>query len=780
MSEDVAVAGGTVGLVGWVGSERAIRRAVRILRIGPAPGGRAGGGRPTPLLLTGKLAPPALGREHVPRPALRDRLDELTRGRLTVVAAPPGFGKTTALAEWRASRPGDVAWVSLDADDNDPRRLWAHVLAALRGAEPRLEDAATAPGEPGTHDEAARLLNAAAAMTRPLVLVLDDYHLVRSRLCHDLVGFMVEHLPGTLRLVLSTRRDPPLAVARLRAQGQLGELRARDLRFSAPEARALLVEALALRLGDSHVERLHDRTDGWPAGLYLAAVSLRERDEPARFVDDFTGSNRHIVDYLTSEVLAGASARTSAFLLGSATLDRMSGPLCDAVLQTSGSTERLRALARANLLVEPLDDDLLWFRYHPLLREMLRLRQAEADPELAAELHARASRWFEERQDVDRAVEHALAARDGARAARLLGRGWRPVAAAGGTARINRWLESVPAAVVLADPGLCLMRAVLEESRGAPREAVERWLDAAERHGESVPPGSSPLPFGTDSVLLETALVRAAAAGHDVAGQLESARRAFSLAAGRGAFARGVGATYLAYWLLLAGRSVDARAVAREAIDEGGARALPLLSAVQLAVASLAEAATGDEAAADEHAALALDRLRAHGHEASPQASVVWLASGMARARRGALAEAEDALRHAVALADSPALVLDRAHALIALARVLKAGGDVGAGAQAAGEARRLVAAAEDPGVLRRVLRGVRSPADGPGPAEPMSEAELRILRLLPSELTLRQIGERLFLSVNTVKSHTRAVYRKLGATSRREAVEAARAHGLI
>jgi LuxR family maltose regulon positive regulatory protein len=730
--------------------------------------------------MLGKLSPAPLPRERIARAALCDRLTELSRRRLTVVAAPPGFGKTTALAEWRESRAdGRVAWLSVDADDDDPRRLWAHMLASLAAAEPRLAGV-DALGHLDLHGEVASLLNAAAALPRPLVLVLDDYHLLRSRLCHDLVAFIVEHLPPTLRLVLSTRRDPPLPAARLRACGDLGELRAQDLRFTARETRAFLVEVLGLALAEAQVERLHERTDGWAAGLYLAVVSLRGRGEPAAAIDAFTGSNRHVVDYLTSEVLAGLSPDDARFLLGTAVLERMCGPLCDAVLQTAGSTARLRELERTNLLVVSLDDDRLWFRSHPLFREMLRVAQEESDPALTAELHLRASRWFEERRDVDRAVEHALAARDGQRAARLVGRGWCAVAASGRGARINRWLESVPQAVVVADPALCLMRAVLEESRGAPRAVVDRWLEAAERHGESAPSAAGPLPFGTDSVLLESALVRAAAAGHDVAGQLEDARRACVLAADRGPFARAVGLTYLAYWSLLAGHHEEARDVALTAMDEGGARALPLLGAIQLAVASLAERATGDEAAADEYAALGMDRLQGHGHEASPRASVVWLAYGVSRARRGALADAERALRRAVAVADSPALVLDRAHGLIALARVLKERGDVGAAAQAAGEARRLTGSATDPGVLRRILRGVRGPETDDGPQERMSEAELRVLRLLPSDLTLRQIGERLFLSINTVKSHARSVYRKLEATSRQDAVELARRRGLI
>ena len=713
-------------------------------------------------VLSAKLAPPALPGRHIPRPALVERVAGMVGRRLTVVVAPPGFGKTTLLCELLASDARYAhAWVSLDRHDDDPRRLWSHVSRAV----------ATAVGARAPYAEPAALLNAAGRFARPALLVLDDAHLIADDASHELIASIVRHAPGALRVVIAARRDPPLPLARLRACGDLGEVRADDLRLTGEEARALVAGASGAPLSPGDAARLHEKTEGWAAALYLAGLSLRGREDPRAAVDAFAGSNRHIVDYLVDEVLAGEREETTDFLLRTSVLDRLCGPLCDAVLDARGSTERLRLLERSNLLVAPLDDDRLWFRYHPLLRDMLRHRLLEDHPGLAPVLHARAARWYEEQEDPRRALEHSLAARDHGEAARLLRDRWLRIAPPGEGPARDAWLEGLPRSVVIADPGLCLMRAVLEESRGAPPERIEAWLAAAERNAADPVEG---LPLGSDSVLMEAALVRAAGGGQDVGRLLASARRAHSLARERSALARAIAGTYLAYWLVFAGLHEEARAHASDVLEMEASRAMPLLGALQHAVASLAAAALGEDAAAGELGTTGVDRLRAHGNEAAPRASVVHLAHGLALARRGALADAGDALRRAVALAQGPALSLERAHALLGLARVHKARGDVGAAAAAAREARRLTSSAADPGALRQLARATR-PAAGDVLDEEVSDAEARILRLLSTDLTLRQIGERLYLSVNTVKSHTRSLYRKLDAGSRAEAVERAR-----
>ncbi|WP_217922887.1 LuxR C-terminal-related transcriptional regulator [Miltoncostaea oceani] len=745
-----------------------------------APPGVAGPG-PTPpsvqgTVLRSKLTAPRPGRDGVPRPRLIARLDAAAGLPLTVVSAPPGFGKTALLAQWVATRdPGSTAWVSLDADDNDPTRLWAHVCAAL-GVEGPL------PEDPPDRPTASAILVAAALNDaegrRDRVLVLDDYHLVVNGDCHERIRFLVEHLPAPLHVVIASRRDPPLPLARMRARGDLGEVRARDLRMGREESRQL-IDLNGVSLSAADVRRLHERTEGWAAGLYLAVLSLRGREDVAGFMDGFSGSNRHIVDYLTAEVLAAESPETTDFLLRTSVLDRMCGPLCDAVLETSGSTARLRELERRNLLAWALDDELRWFRYHPLLRDVLSLMLSEGHPGEASALHLRASVWWESHGDAERAVEHTLAARDARRAARLVGAHWRELAGARGAAPvIDRWLERLPRAVVLGDPGLCLTRAVLEEARGSPRRVVEYWIEAAERAPDPTA-DTSALPFGTDSVLLETALVRGAYDGQDVGRRLGSATRAVRLARRAGPFARALAGTHLAYAQWQAGRHGEALATARAGLAEDDARVVPLLTAVLHAICSLATAALGDDATADEEARAAFARMNAFGHGETPQATVVWLAHGTACARRGAAETAEAALRHAIRIADGPHQALDRAHALLALASVLKVRSDVGSAALAVAQARRIVAGTVDPDPLRRLAAASRV-RDVPVLAEPISQGEMRILRWLESDLTLRQIGDRLFLSVNTVKSHTRLLYLKLDATSREGAVDRARELHLI
>ncbi|HET6692113.1 MAG TPA: hypothetical protein VFG74_14750, partial [Miltoncostaeaceae bacterium] len=320
---------------------------------------RATTGRPTgPTVLRSKIAVPRPGPNRVRRPRLVARLDAATGLPLTVVSAPPGFGKTTLLAQWAAERPpGATAWVALDEDDNDPVRLWSHVCAALGVGGPLPEDPPERPAASVVLVAAA--LSDADARGEERVLVLDDYHLITNPVCHERVRFLVEHLPAPLRVVIASRRDPPLPLARMRASGTLGEVRARDLRMAREESRQL-IDLNGVSLPAADVARLHEKTEGWAAGLYLAVLSIRARDDVAGFIDAFSGSNRHIVDYLTSEVLASESPETTDFLLRTSVLDRMSGPLCDAVLETSGSTGRLRELERRNVLVWATDPDLLW------------------------------------------------------------------------------------------------------------------------------------------------------------------------------------------------------------------------------------------------------------------------------------------------------------------------------------------------------------------------------------------------------------------------------------
>ena len=333
-----------------------------------------------------KLNPPTGARRRVRRQALVDRLVSDEPRRLTLVSAPAGWGKTTLLAEWaadsREERP--FAWLTLDRGDNDAVRFWGYAIEALRTLEPSVGSASLAAlGVSGTNPIEVvlpPLINELAALDGSLVLALEDYHLIHSPEVHEGLTFLVERLPTTLELAIATRLDPPLPLPRLRARGEMLEVRAPELRFDAAEAQELLRAALGEKLDEADVGRLVQRTEGWPAGLYLAALSLSGRDDPSSFIEAFAGDDRHIVDYLGGEVLDGLDPRTRDFLLRTSILERVSGPLCDHLLESSDAAELLLAIERANLFLVALDGRREWYRYHHLFADLLRHELARLQP----------------------------------------------------------------------------------------------------------------------------------------------------------------------------------------------------------------------------------------------------------------------------------------------------------------------------------------------------------------------------------------------------------------
>jgi ATP/maltotriose-dependent transcriptional regulator MalT len=734
---------------------------------------------PAKVVLRSKLAAPAFRPGHLGRPVLVERLRTLLSGRLTLIAAPAGFGKTTLLAEWLAETPGaKVAWVSLDEGDNDPLRLWSHIVAALRRVVPAMRRSDTLDSAVGSTNVVPSVLNLLGAAE--VTLVLDDYHFITAARCHESLALFVKHLPANVHLVLSSRREPPLPLGRLRATGELGEIRADELRFDLAETRALLVDSLELELSDLDVERLHEKTEGWPAALYLAALSLRDAGDARAFVERFAGSNRHVADYVTSEVLSATDTQTRDFLLRTSVLDELSGPLCDAVLETDHSSERLHELERSNLFVAPLDDTRVRYRYHPLLRGLLRFELDDRAPELASGLHERASAWFEAAGDAQHAVEHAVESRNTTLAGRLVMRYWGEVAGRHGRVRpVLGWLEALPPSLVEREPALALVRALLESQLGSPPDGVESLLAVAEdREGAQY---TLPLPLGTDSPRLEAAIVRATLGSDDVGKSLSAARVTVDLARSAGPQARAVAGTAFAYWLLLAGREHEAFPAAKQALHAPMSASWPLLWATQHAIASLAAAALGDDVVADVFAERAVSVVEQTRHTETPRAALVWIARGAMFARCGSPDEAVATLHQAASLARAPALALERTLALVMLAGVPNRGDALPVDGELE-EARAIVEAAADPGVLGVLLSAgtVRPASRRRVDQDEISDAELRVLRLLPTRLTQREIGRELYLSFNTVKTHTRALYRKLGVAARREAVTRARELRLI
>ena len=446
----------------------------------------AGDGEPHGLLAT-KLHVPSPRPGLVPRPRLVAQLDERLAAGLVLVSAPAGFGKTSLLAEWARHGDRPVAWLSLDPGDNDPARFWRYLAAAMDRVRPgiavQIGSPTGPPSAPALDGLAMGLINALVAQPHDeVVLVLDDYHLIEAQSIHASLVFLVEHRPPELAVVLATRSDPLLPLARLRARGELAEIRAADLRFTTQEAAALLREAVGSEpaLPGTTPAILTSRTEGWAAGLQLAALSLRGRPDVDEFLRTFSGSHRHVLDFLTEEVLERQPEPVRLFMLETSVLERLSGDLCDAVIGRSDGQRMLEAVERANLFLVPLDDVRGWWRYHHLFADLLRARLAEDHPQRATTLHRKAGVWFEQHDLPDDAIRHALAADDTHRAARLIEQHVDALLLRSEAITLERWFSALPTELEASRPRLLLARARLALLSGRVQLAVAA-LDAAER-----------------------------------------------------------------------------------------------------------------------------------------------------------------------------------------------------------------------------------------------------------------------------------------------------------
>ena len=440
-------------------------------------------------LLATKLHVPTRRPDRVPRPRLMQLLDRQPPRALTLVCAPAGYGKTVLLAEWVQRGREQPAWLSLDAGDNDPARFWRHLLATIDQVRPGTAlrfGAPVAPASQGSYEvPATALINDLAAEwgAGDLLLVLDDYHLIDAPVVHELVDFLLEHRPPNLHVVLASRADPPLALARLRARDELAELRVADLRFTPAEAAALLAPAATgpgAGLPEDAVTTLTSRAEGWAAGLQLAALSLRGHPDVAGFIAAFAGSHRHILDYLTEEVLERQSEDVRRFLTETSVLDRLSGSLCDAVTGRTDSQAMLEQVERAGLFLIPLDEVRGWWRYHHLFADLLRARM-QHDADRIARLHRTAAAWYEHQGLADDAIHHALAAGDKVSAARLVEMHFDTVFnLRGEEATIRRWLPALPDDLVRSRPRLLLAQSQMAGMRGDV-DTMQPLIEAAER-----------------------------------------------------------------------------------------------------------------------------------------------------------------------------------------------------------------------------------------------------------------------------------------------------------
>jgi LuxR family transcriptional regulator, maltose regulon positive regulatory protein len=444
-----------------------------------------------PPLLATRLHRPRLRARLVPRTHLVERLQQGVKYALTLISGPAGFGKTTLLAQWLAETGMPVAWLSLEAEDNDPSRFLFYLIAALQTLDAQIGATALAmlhsPQPPSPETVLAALINDLMERGRgDVALVLDDYHVITADSIQRGMTFLLEHLPPQLHLVLATRVDPPLPLARLRVQGHLAEVRAADLRFSTAEVGAFLQDVMGLKLEAPDITTLESRTEGWIAGLQLAALSLQGRADISAFLSAFSGSHRYVLDYLSDEVLARQSAPVQQFLLHTCILERLSGPLCNAVIEGEGSQAMLEALERANLFVVALDDERDWYRYHHLFAQVLRRHLQQREPTLVPELHRRASLWYEAHELYVEAVQHVLAVPDFECAACLIEPIVFPMVSQGRITTVLGWLNTLPEAVVGTHPLLCVYYARLLMFTNQ-LEATEVRLQQAERRVQELP-----------------------------------------------------------------------------------------------------------------------------------------------------------------------------------------------------------------------------------------------------------------------------------------------------
>jgi LuxR family transcriptional regulator, maltose regulon positive regulatory protein len=736
-----------------------------------------------PLIVETKLRPPHIRDGLVQRSRLVDRLRAGRDHRLTLVCAPAGYGKTTLLSQWAAEdrRRTPFAWLSLDEGDADPVVLWNQLILALHAIHPPAgarSANALAVGARALSSIAIPLLIQELADAPEHVLVLEDWHLLRNPLCDETMTAFVERAPESVQIVISSRADPGLPLARLRAHGDLAELRAEQLRLLPDESRELFRQAnVDLHLED--IGRLTDRTEGWAAGLHLVSIALRDQPEARAYVEAFSGDTRHVLDYLARDVFDAVPEHIRDFLLRTSILDTLSAPLCDRILGISTSATLLAEIEHANLFLVPLDESSGTYRYHQLFGKMLQRELALTDPGLVSELHARTSAWYEEQGHVEPAVAHAIASRDLRRASDLVTRHAREYWSSGRTATLTRWLDALSWPEARADPQLAIVRATILGLTGHPADDIERWVEVAAAETRA-----GPLANGMQSLESGVALLRAIFLTHGLEIGVASARRALELE-GPGSAWRRQALTALGQTLYLLGKADEARPVLEEARRLPDAPGQAPGAALTLSYLAFLDLDGGREKPAERLARDALALLEERHLTGTVAAANPELALGGAHMLGTDLHGAIEHLTRAVALSAPLSPNYWHVHALLRLADALHRVGDASEAEEALESARLELQALPDAGVLAAVLAEKEHRLNGRPRREgflgdDLSESELRVLRLLADGRSLRDVARELFLSLNTVKTHRRTIYRKLGVRSREEAIERAGELGVV
>jgi LuxR family maltose regulon positive regulatory protein len=737
---------------------------------------------PAASIVASKVRPPPTRRDRVERDRLMARLasDFDDGASVGLVCAPAGSGKSTLLTSYLERFDSDrVAWLNIDGYDNEPARFWAHLIAALMGSKSRE---AVPLAEARTGDWAGVVETIAASLEQggERWLVLDDYHEITSPVIHEHVDLLLRWLPPAVRVMVSSRLDPPLPVInRIRIDGRLVELRADDLAFDVDEAGRLLTAASSHDISPEVSSSLVGRTEGWAAGLHLAALSIKRSGDPAAVVDRFAGHDHLVADYLRAEFLAELDVDTRRFLLHTSVLDELTGESCDQVADTTGSAARLRDLERGNLLLIPLDDRASSFRNHHLITHWLRSELALTEPDLVPELHRRAARWYLSEGIAEPAHRHAVASGETGLVVEVAERFWHDLLMSGRSVTVRNWFDGLGVTAESRAP-LCIGRAKLARNTGEPPETAAGWLQRAEQLID---------PTDTRTVVqLHTNLV----VHERMVGDLGAAERH-----GRAALAAVTDPALVPEVRSLLGATLAQLGSFTEAIDhlEGSIETLrsdptSLTGLFARAHLPLPLYESGQRRRSREAAVDALAWAEEADYARSPILGSTRTVLGLLCLDDGLVDEAKAHLDEALRDTIRSKAATSRVHAMLGLARHAAATNHTVRAKELLSDARRVTSAMPDPGRLpdlvevasRQFLGGTKRPSQrGAQPlVEDLTERELAVLRLLPSDLALRDIGRELFVSHNTVKGHVKAIYRKLAVHTRDEAVTRSRELDLL
>jgi LuxR family transcriptional regulator, maltose regulon positive regulatory protein len=736
-----------------------------------------------PPIAEAKLAAPRLRTNAVPRPAILDALDGIHEAEVALVAAPPGYGKTTVVRSWCAQREAALAWVTLDAGDNDPARLWTYVATAAdrvrnglgRGALQRLM-------VPGASIEFAvdALMNSLATFDQELVIVLDDLHEVTDTECLSSIDHALERLPSSVHFVVITRTDPALELAALRASSSLLEIRMDSLAFTTDEARALLVERGKIDLSEDDIETLCRRTDGWPAALVLASVWLRGVDDPQRALSEFGGENRFVAEYLSEVTLGTLAADTRGFLLRASALGRFTAELCDDVMDRSDSASILKKLERSNLLVTRLERG-GWYRIHPLFAEFARFRLALEAPDSERELNRKSAYWCLDRGLLVEAVEHALAGAEYGIVANVLVENHNAMIRTGRSRTLLRYIRALPRSLISEHLELAIAGAVATTAVGHGALERRRYLQLV-RRAQAAEPGRV-----SRYVEASAAAARAMAVEPDIAGAVREGRHAVSLALAGEDESVVFSLSACATALYFAGDLDEAWAMAMQAVENPDIEARIAGHAMARVALALVALDRGQLDTARIHAETAKSLLGDIGSSRSWLGAQAAAALGSVNAAEGSLVQAEQELAHAERLFRDEVATVMHTWVLLLLARVRCRRGRLDAAESALGSATAAIRELEEGGRLlalageieAEIVKAATRARSGEILAPP-SSAEREVLLLLATDLTAREIAAQLYVSANTVRSHTRALYRKLGVHTRADAVARAAELGLL